>query len=149
MSNNLYLLSRRRAALLCTWEALILTINHCLANQVGPGKGWKVMITISGALLHDEVSFHITRAMLCCCCSPSSLRGVFWDRKTGRWRSQLGYHNRKIFMGYFNEPEEAARAYDAKAVELHGAMGEGEEEGKGDQLQLQSLCHQGLSCQPS
>ena len=53
----------------------------------------------------------------------ASNRGVFWDRKTGRWRSQLGYHNRKIFMGYFNEPEEAARAYDAKAVELHGPMG--------------------------
>eukprot|EP00879_Flechtneria_rotunda_P019645 GHRR01020641.1.p1 GENE.GHRR01020641.1~~GHRR01020641.1.p1 ORF type:complete len:319 (+),score=199.76 GHRR01020641.1:31-957(+) len=52
----------------------------------------------------------------------SSLKGVFWDRKTGRWRSQLGYHNRKIFMGYFNTPEEAAIAYDQKAVELHGRL---------------------------
>jgi hypothetical protein len=51
-------------------------------------------------------------------------RGVFWDKKTGRWRSQLGYNNRKIFMGYFNTPEEAGAAYDAKAVEIHGRSGE-------------------------
>lgn len=49
---------------------------------------------------------------------------MFWDRKTGRWRSQLGYNNRKIFMGYFNTPEEAAQAYDQKAVEIHGQLGE-------------------------
>jgi hypothetical protein len=49
---------------------------------------------------------------------------VFWDKKTGRWRSQLGYNNRKIFMGYFNTPEEAGAAYDAKAVEIHGRLGE-------------------------
>jgi hypothetical protein len=49
---------------------------------------------------------------------------VFWDKKTGRWRSQLGYNNRKIFMGYFNTPEKAGAAYDAKAVEIHGRSGE-------------------------
>lgn len=50
-------------------------------------------------------------------------RGVFWDKKTGRWRSQLGFQNRKIFMGYFDTAEEAAAAYDQKAVELHGRLG--------------------------
>lgn len=51
-------------------------------------------------------------------------RGVFWDRKTGRWRSQLGYNHRKLFMGYFESAEDAAVAYDCKAVELHGFNGE-------------------------
>jgi hypothetical protein len=49
---------------------------------------------------------------------------VFWDRKTGRWRSQLGYNHRKLFMGYFESAEDAAVAYDCKAVELHGFNGE-------------------------
>lgn len=50
-------------------------------------------------------------------------RGVFWDRKNCRWRSQVGFQNKKIFMGYFNDAEDAARAYDRKLVELHGSTG--------------------------
>eukprot|EP00775_Hariotina_reticulata_P013081 gene13081-13208_t len=52
----------------------------------------------------------------------SNFRGVFWDRKNSRWRAQVGFNNRKIFMGYFGEPAEAARAYDKKVVQLHGAL---------------------------
>jgi hypothetical protein len=51
-------------------------------------------------------------------------RGVFWDRKTRRWRCQLGYQSKKIFLGYFDDAGEAARAYDQKLVELRGAGGE-------------------------
>jgi hypothetical protein len=49
---------------------------------------------------------------------------VFWDKKSRRWRCQLGHKNRKIFLGYFAVAEEAARAYDQKLVELHGGSGE-------------------------
>jgi hypothetical protein len=52
-----------------------------------------------------------------------SFRGVFWDKKSRRWRCQLGHKNKKIFLGYFNDAAEAARAYDAKLVELNGANG--------------------------
>eukprot|EP00877_Chromochloris_zofingiensis_P007598 jgi/Chrzof1/3091/Cz12g11120.t1 len=51
----------------------------------------------------------------------TNFRGVFWDRKNCRWRSQVGFQNKKIFMGYFNDAEDAARAYDRKLVELHGS----------------------------
>lgn len=51
-------------------------------------------------------------------------RGVFWDRKSGRWRSQLGHKNQKIFMGYFDRVEDAAAAYDKTAVKIHGRLGE-------------------------
>jgi hypothetical protein len=51
-------------------------------------------------------------------------RGVFWDKKSRRWRCQLGHKNRKIFLGYFAVAEEAARAYDQKLVELHGGSGD-------------------------
>lgn len=54
-----------------------------------------------------------------------SFRGVFWDKKSRRWRCQLGHKNKKIFLGYFNDAAEAARAYDAKLVELNGANGAG------------------------
>ncbi|KIZ04132.1 hypothetical protein MNEG_3832 [Monoraphidium neglectum] len=50
----------------------------------------------------------------------SGLRGVFWDAKTLRWRSQIGFRTRKVFNGYFDTVEEAGRAYDMKYFELHG-----------------------------
>lgn len=53
------------------------------------------------------------------------VRGVFWDKKSRRWRCQLGHKNKKIFLGYFGVAEDAARAYDQKLVELHGVSGEG------------------------
>eukprot|EP00882_Tetradesmus_deserticola_P031210 GHRQ01035287.1.p1 GENE.GHRQ01035287.1~~GHRQ01035287.1.p1 ORF type:complete len:180 (-),score=12.47 GHRQ01035287.1:147-686(-) len=57
------------------------------------------------------------------CCKSCITRGVFWDRKTRRWRCQLGYQSKKIFLGYFDDAGEAARAYDQKLVELRGAGG--------------------------
>jgi len=50
----------------------------------------------------------------------STRRGVFWDKKTCRWRAQLGFQNRKLFMGYHDDEEQAAMAYDKKVIELHG-----------------------------
>ena len=51
------------------------------------------------------------------------VRGVFWDSKNSRYRAQVGYQHKKIFMGYYPDPASAARAYDRKVVELHGAAG--------------------------
>jgi hypothetical protein len=55
----------------------------------------------------------------------SCCRGVFWDRKNSRYRAQVGYQNKKIFLGYYPNPEDAARAYDRKALELQGTAGSG------------------------
>jgi hypothetical protein len=60
---------------------------------------------------------------VCCHVVSCKHRGVFWDRKTRRWRCQLGYQSKKIFLGYFDDAGEAARAYDQKLVELRGAGG--------------------------
>jgi hypothetical protein len=50
----------------------------------------------------------------------SIYKGVMWDRRRKTWHAMIGYKGKKIFIGYFDDEEEAARAYDAKAKELYG-----------------------------
>ena len=47
-------------------------------------------------------------------------RGVRQNGPHGRWVARIGIHGTKHYLGSFATPEEAARAYDAKALELHG-----------------------------
>lgn len=43
------------------------------------------------------------------------------SRRQGRWLARAG-RNGQFYLGHFGTPEEAARAYDAKARELYGAF---------------------------
>ncbi len=52
--------------------------------------------------------------------SSSKYKGVMWDKRRGKWQAQIGHNGKKIFIGYFDDEETAARAYDAKAKELYG-----------------------------
>lgn len=51
----------------------------------------------------------------------SRFLGVSWDRRKGRWFSQIQIRGNRKFLGYYEDELAAARAYDAAAVKLHGA----------------------------
>eukprot|EP01047_Picozoa_sp_COSAG01_P001985 COSAG01_NODE_49_length_31891_cov_29.945773_27_plen_497_part_00 len=65
----------------------------------------------------------------------STYCGVTWCKHTGQWRAQIRYQGRNQHLGRFADESDAARAYDARARQLHGASarlnfpGEGERQG--------------------
>jgi hypothetical protein len=52
--------------------------------------------------------------------NTSGWKGVSWDTGRGRWRAQIAVDGRRIFLGRFDDPVEAARVYDEAAVRYFG-----------------------------
>ena len=52
--------------------------------------------------------------------TTSRFRGVSWAANCGRWRAVITSHDEKIHLGLYDDEEDAALAYDAKAIQLHG-----------------------------
>lgn len=50
----------------------------------------------------------------------SQYKGVNLDKKAGKWRAQIKYNNRKIWLGRHDKEEDAALAYDSAARRLFG-----------------------------
>jgi len=46
--------------------------------------------------------------------------GVSFDKRKKKWRFAINHKNKQYQMGYFSSEEEAALAYDKKAIELYG-----------------------------
>ncbi|MBN1359222.1 MAG: HNH endonuclease [Sedimentisphaerales bacterium] len=52
--------------------------------------------------------------------SKTGFKGVWYDKRTGRCYSQIRYKGKNLYLGVYDTPVEAARAYDHKALELYG-----------------------------
>ena len=52
--------------------------------------------------------------------NASGFKGVDFDKQHSKWRAKIALHSKDKHIGYFNSPEDAARAYDKVAIELHG-----------------------------
>lgn len=52
--------------------------------------------------------------------NTSGFKGVCWKTANRRWIAQIGADWRRMHIGYFDTAEQAALAYDAAALELHG-----------------------------
>jgi len=45
---------------------------------------------------------------------------VSYDKRTGRFCAKIQHNSKKVWLGRFKRAIDAARAYDKKAIELHG-----------------------------
>lgn len=51
--------------------------------------------------------------------SWSPYQGVYWSTESRRWRCGITINRKKVHLGTFDDEEAAARAFDAKVVELN------------------------------
>ena len=52
--------------------------------------------------------------------NKSGRKGVSWDNARGKWRCQIGYNRKSIYLGLCSSIEEASEIYRNKAKELYG-----------------------------
>jgi len=50
----------------------------------------------------------------------NTFKGVTWDKKNKKWLASIVCNRKYIHIGRFNDEVLAAKAYDTKAIELHG-----------------------------
>ena len=54
--------------------------------------------------------------------NKSGYRGVYWEKGMKKWRSVISAEGEKVCLGFFNSAIDAAKAYNKKALELHGSF---------------------------
>jgi hypothetical protein len=55
-----------------------------------------------------------------CIGSSSKHKGISWHIKDKRWEARIGFNGQNIYIGKYLNEEEAALAYNQKAIELFG-----------------------------
>ena len=52
--------------------------------------------------------------------NTSGIKGISWYKKKNKWIVQIGFNNKLIYLGYFDNLDDAKAARQAKANELFG-----------------------------
>ncbi len=73
-----------------------------------------------GNLRFATAAQNIANQVTLCARNTSGRRGVSWDRARNCWTAGVTDHGRRISVGRFDDLDEAARAYDAAALQLYG-----------------------------
>lgn len=71
-------------------------------------------LVVIDAVEHQTHHGHVSGPM------TGKYKGVFWATRERKWIAQIKHRQRKIYIGSFTTPEEAAIAYDRVAFRLFG-----------------------------
>lgn len=52
--------------------------------------------------------------------NKSGYKGVYWIEEKGRYRAEIKFERKTTNLGYFDCKHDAAEAYNAAAIRLHG-----------------------------
>ena len=51
--------------------------------------------------------------------NASGFKGVSWVNRDNKWLARIMITGKRLFLGYFDNPEDAAKAYDKAALKYH------------------------------
>ncbi len=52
--------------------------------------------------------------------NTSGHKGVYWDKRYKKWRAQIGFNSKKIWLGWFDNIEDAIKARKIAESKFHG-----------------------------
>lgn len=52
--------------------------------------------------------------------NTTGYKGVYFHKRANKYLSQIWYNQKHYYLGLFESPIDAAKVYNAKAIELHG-----------------------------
>jgi hypothetical protein len=75
----------------------------------------------------------------------SKYRGVHWDKSEKKWQARIRYGSKQHSLGYFEDENEAARAYDRAARAHHGEKAQLNFPGEGENGPRKSSKYRGVN----
>lgn len=52
--------------------------------------------------------------------NTSGYKGVFWNKQRNKWSAKINFNHKQIYTGYFDNKEDAAKAYERAARKYFG-----------------------------